>query len=150
NEQQLKDFVLSEIQRQIRVFVFEEIKNGKPDNNRFQVEVERLEKQLKQLDCKKTLLFENLADGKLSKEDFKEKTAELCEKKVALDEEKMELLQKLNSTYAGEDDAPKDLGKYAGVQELTQQLVAELIQRIKVFPDNSLEIVWNFKDCIKD
>lgn len=149
NEQQLKDFVLSEIQRQIRVFVIEEIKNGKPDNNSFQVEVESIEKQLKQLDCKKTLLFENLADGKLTKEDFKEKTAELCEKKIALEEEKMELLQKLNSIYASEDNVPKELGKYAGIQELSRQLVAELIQRIKVFPDNSLEIVWNFKDCIK-
>ncbi len=86
----------------------------------------------------------------LIKEDFKEKTAELCEKKIALEKEKMELLQKLNSIYASEDNVPKEWGKYAGIQELSQQLVAELIQRIKVFPDNSLEIVWNFKDCIKD
>uniref|UniRef100_UPI002896C600 recombinase family protein n=1 Tax=Anaerotignum sp. TaxID=2039241 RepID=UPI002896C600 len=150
NEQQLKDFVLSEIQRQIRVFVFEEIKNGKPENNSFQVEAERIEKQLKQLDCKKTLLFENLADGKLSKEDFKEKTAELSKMKTDFEHEKTALLRKLNETYVVEDNAAKHLGKYAGVQVLTQQLVAELIQRINVFPDNSFEIVWNFKDCIKD
>lgn len=150
NEQQLKDFVLSEIQRKIRLFVFQDMNKGRIQNNSYEVEIEHIERQIKQLDCKKTSLFENLADGKLSKENFKEKTAELSEKKIALDEEKMELLKKLNSTYAGEDDTPKDFGKYAGIQELSQQLVAELIQKIKVFPDNSLEIVWNFKDCIKD
>ncbi|MDD3393077.1 MAG: recombinase family protein [Anaerotignum sp.] len=148
NEKKLKNFVLSEIQRKVRLFILEDIKNGKIENNSFQAEIERIEKQMKQVDCKKTLLFENLADCKLSKEDFKQSTAELSHKKIALDKEKMELLQNLNSTYVVEDNVPKDLGKYSGVQELTQQLVAELIQRIKVFPDNSLEIVWNFKDSI--
>ncbi|AMJ41424.1 recombinase family protein [Anaerotignum propionicum] len=150
NEQQLKDFVLSEMQRKIRLFIFEDIKNGKSDKSSFQVEIECIEKQIRQLDCKKTLLFESLADGKLLKEDFKEKTAELSQKKTDFEHEKTALLQKLNDTYVVKDNAAKHLGKYAGVQELTQQLVAELIQTIKVFPDNSLEIVWNFKDCIKD
>lgn len=150
NEQQLKDFVLSEIQRKIRLFVFQDMNKGKIQNNSYKVEIEHIERQIKQLDCKKTSLFESLADGKLSKEDFKEKTAKLSHKKSDFEHEKTALLQKLNATFVVEDNAAKHLGKYVGVQVLTQQLVAELIQRINVFPDNSLEIVWNFIDCIKD
>lgn len=150
DEGQLKEYVLSEIQRQVRLFVCEDIKNsGEIQDNSFQAEIELIEKQLKQLDLKRTSLFENLADGKLSREDFKQMTTELIEQKKLFESEKMVIIQKLNTSYEVEDNPLKDLGKYARIEELTQTLVAELIQTIKVFPDNSLEIVWRFKDPIK-
>lgn len=76
-------------------------------------------------------------------------TTELIEQKKLFESEKMVIIQKLNTSYEVEDNPLKDLGKYARIEELTQTLVAELIQTIKVFPDNSLEIVWRFKDPIK-
>lgn len=150
DERQLKVYVLSEIQRQVRLFISENIKSGKPQSNGLQDKIEHIEKKLKQLDLKRTSLFESLADGKLSKDKFKQTTTELNEQKKSLESEKTSILQKLNISYEVEDNLLKDLGKYAGVQELTGSLVSELIQTIKVFPDNSLEIVWNFKDPIKN
>lgn len=150
DEGQLKGYVLAEIQRQVRLFASSVVGGENHlQSDKYQLEMERIEKQLKHLDLKKTALFERLADGKLSKEKFKQNTAELTEQKEQLESKKMLILQKLNTSYKVEDNSLKDLGKYAEIQELTAALVAELIQTIKVYSDNSLEIVWNFKDPIK-
>ena len=40
----------------------------------------------------------------------------------------------------------KDLGRYACVNELTRELLVELVKEIRVSGADTLEIVWNFKE----
>jgi len=36
--------------------------------------------------------------------------------------------------------------QYAEVQRLTDEIVADVLTQVRVFPDQSIEIVWNYKD----
>ncbi|MGL4789974.1 MAG: recombinase family protein, partial [Anaerotignaceae bacterium] len=151
DEGELKKYVLSEIQQKVKLSVCEgALENKFKNSNGFQDRIGNVEKQLKQLDVQKTQLFEKLVDGKLSKEAFQKTSAEITGRKKAFESEMTTMVKKLNSTYQTENNFIKDLGKYDQIEELTEAMVAELIQVIKVFPDNSLEIVWNFKDEIKN
>lgn len=149
DEKQLKDYVLLEIHKQIKLIVQDDDKT-QPEYENLEKRIEHIEKQIKQLECQKTLLFEQLVDGKLSKEGFKKKTEGISNIGKDLQQEKATLISKLNQFYTADNAENNDLGKYAEIQELTASLTAELIQMIKVFPDNSLEIVWNFKDPMKN
>ena len=39
-----------------------------------------------------------------------------------------------------------DLGRYAFVEELNREMLEELVKEIRVSEENSIEIVWNFRE----
>jgi hypothetical protein len=36
--------------------------------------------------------------------------------------------------------------KYTEVEEITNEIVTEVLQEIRIYPDERFEIVWNFRD----
>lgn len=40
-------------------------------------------------------------------------------------------------------------GKYTEVQELTADIIEDVLQEIVVYPDHVLQIVWNYQDDLK-
>ena len=39
--------------------------------------------------------------------------------------------------------------KYMDVEEITSEIVSEVLHEVRIFPDKRLEIVWNFRDELK-
>ena len=48
-----------------------------------------------------------------------------------------------------EDMTVTDLfSRYIGVEEINREVLQDLIKAIYVYPDNRIEIVWNYKEKI--
>lgn len=98
-------------------------------------------------------LYEDFIGGKLTKEDYMKRKVELTEKEqsakmqIALIDDKLKVMTLAES----QDDVSEEqsiVSKYMNISELDDNLMQELVDKIIVFPDGSINIVWNFKDMI--
>ena len=88
----------------------------------------------------------------LTKEEYSAKKVELAEQEqTAL--KQLELLEAnlavLNSNVDDKDEVVESqalIDKYLEITELTEPLMRELFKKIIVYPDGSINIVWNFRD----
>lgn len=88
--------------------------------------------------------------GQLDKEVYQRRRADFGRTAERLAEEIAELEQKLKVAETMKDDSlSQALGvmkKYSGVDELTQTMVQELIEKVIVMDPEHVEIVWKFKN----
>ena len=100
----------------------------------------------------KMRLYEEYVEGVISKEEYASKKVGLAEQEqTAL--KKLELLEAnlavLNSDVDDTDEVAESqalIDKYLEITELTEPLMKELFKRIVIYPDGSINIVWNFRD----
>lgn len=92
--------------------------------------------------------------GQLDKEVYQRRRADLNSLAEKLDVEIAELEQKLKAAENVKDDSlSQTLGvmkKYSGADELTQAMVQELIEKVVVTDPEHVEIVWKFKDEVRN
>ena len=100
----------------------------------------------------KMRLYEEYVEGVITKEEYSAKKVELAEQEqTAL--KQLELLEAnlavLNSNVDDKDEVVESqalIDKYLEITELTEPLMRELFKKIIVYPDGSINIVWNFRD----
>lgn len=92
--------------------------------------------------------------GQLDKEVYQRRRADLGRLAEKLDANIAELEQKLKAAETVKDDSlSQALGimkKYSGADELTQAMVQELIEKVVVTDLEYVEIVWKFKDEVRN
>lgn len=98
-------------------------------------------------------LYEQYTDGKLSREEF------LLEKKKH-EEETRKLEQRIgelkkeqemrNETGRQEKERGDQLHIFADQMELTEEVKEKLIDKVKVYADNRIEICWKFEAGFSD
>ena len=99
-------------------------------------------------------LYEEYATGNLSKEDYLKKKADGASAETELKMKASVIKQRLaqnekdileNSEVS---EAAKQMTGYNEISELTPELTKELIKKITVYPDNVINIEWNYMDEI--
>ena len=146
SEPELKFFLLTSIHTKIQLLLSDN-REMNTSADKVTTQITNINNSIKQIHKKQDILFEKLADDKITKEDYRLKNSMLLSQKSSFEISKQELACTLSMDDELQTTAQlKDLGKYAAVQTLTRELVTSLIQSIKVFPDNTIEIVWNFKE----
>lgn len=147
-EQDLEAVLLVSIQSQTRLRLQAEKAQG--NESLF----DALEKQMQ--DCQTALsrckaeltnAFEDYAERRITRQEYlacKHDTASRQEEMTARYTELSEKRAKLQQTPGHLEK--KDLGRYACVNELTRELLVELVKEIRVSGKDTLEIVWNFKE----
>ena len=92
--------------------------------------------------------------GQLDKEVYQRRRADLGRLAERLESEIAELEQKLKVPETVKDDSlSQALGmmkKYSGADELMQAMVQELIEKVVVTDPEHVEIVWKFKDEVRN
>lgn len=92
--------------------------------------------------------------GQLDKAMYQRRRADLGRLAEKLDADIAELEQKLKAAETMKDDSlSQALGvmkKYSGADELTQAMVQELIEKVVVTDPEHVEIVWKFKDEVRN
>ena len=48
------------------------------------------------------------------------------------------------------NDFVSTFGKYIEVEEITSEIVAEVLKEVRIYPDGRFEITWNFRDELKE
>lgn len=92
--------------------------------------------------------------GKHDKEVYQRRRAELGRLAEGLDTEVAEAEQKLKMAETARDDGVQQaldvMKKHSGTRKLTQEVVQELIEKVVVTDSEHVEIVWKFKDEIRE
>ena len=57
-----------------------------------------------------------------------------------------DLSEKLAEAVSDKGNEKADLGRYAFVNDLTREVLEELVKVVRVSEKDTLEIVWNFKE----
>lgn len=92
--------------------------------------------------------------GQLDKEVYQRRRADLGRLAEKLDADIAELEQKLKDAETMKDDSLSQalsvMKKYSGANEMTQAMVQELIEKVVVTDPEHVEIVWKFKDEVRN
>lgn len=124
-----------------------------------ELEIKELERQKEAKEqeiqrCKelRDMLYEDLKDGIVSKEDY----AELYEGYNSRRKKAEEAVRKLRNEIQKVMEAKTDkyewlryFKEYQNIGELSRMAVVELVDRVKVFDKNHVEIDFNFQDCFQ-
>ncbi|WP_353096134.1 recombinase family protein [Tissierella praeacuta] len=151
-EDDLKELILEDIRQ-----VSEKLSSDKI-LNKFKVKIEKNEKgskgkikkieiEIERLTNRKNSLLDNLLDGTIAKEDYKNKDEELTKNINKLELEKSELqkqnpndvIEKLNSFKSEIEEALK-------FSEITNEILTQLVEKVEVEENGSVKIYYKFAD----
>ena len=94
-------------------------------------------------------LYESLIEGEITKAEYAAEKAAAAKEMECVSSEIAALQAELDN--AGQDGALRNrfvdgFKKYADIEEITREAMTELLDRIKIYPDKRVEIVWKFAD----
>ena len=117
---------------------------------------ERREKKQAEVDrCAdlRGMLYEDMKDGIISKEDYKELHAAYEQRKknaeIAIHQIELEMDDVLNRKSKGFVWLDY-FTEHKNIEKLTREVVVSLIREIKVFDKNHIDVVFDFDDCYKE
>lgn len=160
-EEAMKGVILRAIQQQCIIMdahiksVRNSISAGRNESDDIKIKLRFLKRELEGVQTAKMQLYEKYVSGTLSKDEYLEGKITLNDKEQQLKAEISlleETLTRLASETPVEQTVQEEEGivaKYSSITELTEPLMRELIQKIIVYPNGAINIVWNFKNAIK-
>ena len=104
-------------------------------------------------------LYEDYVSGRLTKDEYFTEKEELNKSETEAKAEVDRIGEKLERLIADEsgqlsgrktDDDQKAVIVYKDTHELDENLVRQLLKRVVILPNKSVEIEWNFKDLTKN
>ena len=114
----------------------------------------RLQQEKEKCESDRFANVDQFMAGQLDKEVYQRRRADLGRLAERLDADIAELEQKIKAAETVTDDSlSQALGvmkKYSGADELTQAMVQELIEKVVVTDPEHVEIVWKFKDEVRN
>lgn len=93
-----------------------------------------------------TDLFEDYAEERIDKHEYLLKKQEIARKQEETNRRFDELAKQLAQMHGGTENSSENLRRYSSVEELTREMLVELVKEIRVSGKDNLEIVWNFQD----
>lgn len=115
-------------------------------------ELSRLTENRTALDIHARELYEKFAFGELSKEEYLLEKRASVEKKGSILTRIEELEAELQNEGEGgklENRFTDIFSRYTEVEELTDDIIEDVLHEIVVYPDHVLDIVWNYQDDLK-
>ena len=162
DDRKLQEVLLRAIRTQCELFdakvkrLDEQKRKAGKDKVFFLQEIERCRKLMEQAEREKLKLYEQYAEGELSKEMFLSQKEEvsLNQNDIALQisllQTRLEELKSLDGAAQNEIHLLREQTQYRGIAELTPAVMKELIRQIVIFPENRMRIEWNFRDEIAE
>ena len=124
----------------------------KSDAQGMRAELAELAESRTALESRTRELYEKFAFGEISREEYLSKKRAAAEKKDGISRRMGELeagLRNAGSDGELENRFVESFGKYTETVELTADIIEDVLQEIIVYPDNVLNIVWNYQDDLE-
>ena len=115
-------------------------------------ELSKLEDSCTALDSHARELYEKFAFGELGREEYLLEKSAVVEKKnrISIQMEELETeLQNAGTDGGLENRFTDSFSRYTEVEELTADIIEDVLQEIVVYPDHVLNIVWNYQDDLE-
>ena len=97
-------------------------------------------------------LYEKLAFGELGREEYLLEKSTVVEKKNSITARMEELeaeLQNAGTDGRLENRFTDSFSRYTEAEELTADIIEDVLQEIIVYPDHVLHIFWNYQDDLE-
>jgi len=111
-----------------------------------------LRDKLDQVKLQSDNLYESFVLGKIEKEEYTPRRAALKRTADSISDQIASLREDIERSdpAVGTQNRFVDVFKqYAEVQELTDEIVADVLTKIYVYPDHTVEIAWNYQDDLR-
>ena len=113
-----------------------------------------MKKQIARYKALKMEYYEKYVSSQITKEEFLQKKADLFEQTEVFEQNLRDKEAEWNAL--DEDGSMQEMAmlrarkitQYQNVEELSPELMREVVRKIVVMPGNRIEIVWNFEDEI--
>lgn len=125
-----------------------------------ELDIRELEKRIEQKETEigrcmelRNMLYEDMKDGIVSKEDYMELHEAYTQKRNLAEDAVRKMKQEIKDILASNTDKYKWLdyfAEYQNIDRLTRNVAVELIDRVKVIDKGSIEVVFSFGDCYKE
>lgn len=125
-----------------------------------ELDIKELEKRIEQKETEigrcmelRNMLYEDMKDGIVSKEDYMELHEAYTQKRNLAEDAVRKMKQEIKDILASNTDKYKWLDYFAEHQDidrLTRNVAVELIDRVKVIDKGNIEVVFSFGDCYKE
>ena len=115
-------------------------------------ELSKLAESRNALDSHARELYEKFAFGELDREEYLSEKSAVAEKKSRISIKMEELEAELQNAGADgrlENRFTDNFSRYTEVEELTADIIEDVLQEIVVYPDHVLHIVWNYQDDLE-
>ena len=151
-EQEILDAVTEAIQMQARCAVEAEKiiearqKQDKLHIRSLQAELRNLQRLQEQLTEQDSRLYEDFVDGKLKRETYLTKKAALRQRLEEISEKSKSLNQHISILESGYSGFVDGYSKYTELDKLTDEIAADLLDRVTIWPDGRLDISLNYLD----
>lgn len=149
--------VLQAVRQQVKLLVREEeLSKNVKNRTVLYSEQEEIKILIKTIAAMKKIwmpLYEQYTDGKLSREDFLVEKKKYDEETARLEKRLNELQSRQNLQLENDQQVDKNISQlrcYADQMELTEEIKEKLIDKVKVYSDNKIEICWNFESGFFD
>lgn len=108
--------------------------------------------QTELIKCKseQVLLFEQFAENRLDRQQFLSYKENIVKRMEEITQKKKLLFVQLQDIENLEQTSILNFKKYDFTKTLTRNMLDELVQKIRVFPDSSIEIIWRFQSLCSD
>lgn len=151
-EQEILDAVMEAIRMQARCAVEAEKiiearrKQDKLHIRSLQVELRNLQRLQEQLTEQDRRLYEDFVDGKLKRETYLTKKAALRQRLEEVPVKVESVNQHISTLKSGYSGFVDSYSKYTELDKLTDEIAADLLDRVTIWPDGRLNISLNYLD----
>ena len=130
--------------------IMEGLKKSERDQAVLEKQLEKAKKSRGKVEAERLALTEEYLLDKMTREDYQQEKAEKDLMLDQVEEEIMELEKRLDDlkTWLNKE-AERDMEKireYSGVEELTEELVGALVEKVLFYDKEHIEICWRFSD----
>lgn len=125
-----------------------------------ELDIRELEKRIEQKEAEvlrykelRNMLYEDMKDGIVSKEDYMELHEAYTQRRDMAEEAVGKMKQEIRDIIASNTDKYRWLDYFAehrNIDRLTRNVAVELIDRVKVVDKDTVEVVFSFGDCYKE
>lgn len=129
----------------VNVVPFQELDIKELENRR-----EQKEQEIQRCREMRNLLYEDLKDGIVSKEDYAELYAGYNEKRRKAEEAVRTIQREIGDILEAKTEKYRWLDyfvKHENIERLTRTVAVELIEKVKIFDKKHIEVVFQFDDC---
>lgn len=139
---------LKQIMDKISTIPFQEL-----DIKELEKRIEQKEKEIERCKELRNMLYEDMKDGIVSKEDYVELHEAYSQKRDMAEDAVRKMKQEIKDILESNTDKYQWLDYFAehqNIDSLTRNVAVELIDRVRVIDKNNIEVVFSFADCYKD
>ncbi len=143
-EAELEEVLGEAIRIQVQLSVGNVSGSAKEADIDLQKEIKECRLAISRYKALQTAAFEDYAEGRISKQEYLSRKQETTGPQVEMHSRISALNDQLAKQQGQSAWQEVNRGRYAIVEELTREVLTELVKEIRISGDNGIEIKWNF------